>query len=132
MEKPIICWLTGVFMVASLCWVGYISAAPAPPAKPGPVTLTIYDPTGAFEVTQLFTKRLDTLAGKTICEVSNDDWEAYRTFPLIRELLQKQFPTAKLIPYTEFPVGSGYIDNDKVAQLVKTKRCDAVIVGNAG
>ena len=101
-----------------------------------PVTLELYDPTGAVEVTQLHAPRLADLHGKTICELSDGTWEDHRTFPLIRELLQKQFPTAKFIPYTEFPHGSGstgyLIDDDKVAEMVKKKGCQAVITGNAG
>jgi hypothetical protein len=97
-----------------------------------PVTLEVYDPTGAIEVTQLFSARLSDLHGKTICELSNASWEDRRTFPLIRELLQNQFPTARFIPFTEFPLGSNKIDNDKIGDIVKQKGCQAVIVGNAG
>ena len=97
-----------------------------------PVTLEVYDPTGAIEVTQLFAPRLADLNGKTICEVSNGSWEDSRTFPAIRELLQRQFPTAKFVPYTEFPVGSAVIDVDKIGDMVKQKGCQAAIVGNAG
>jgi hypothetical protein len=97
-----------------------------------PVTLKVYDPTGAIEVTQLFAPRLADLHGKTICELSNGSWEAYRTFPVIRELLQRQFPTAKIIPYTEFPEGTAKIDVPNIGNVVKQKGCQAVIVGNAG
>ena len=97
-----------------------------------PVTLKVYDPTGAIEVTQLFAPRLADLNGKTICELSNASWEAYRTFPVIRDLLQKQFPTAKIIPYTEFPEGTAKIDVPNIGNVVKQKGCNAVIVGNAG
>ena len=125
MERRI-CWLlTEVFLVAGLCWVSYVSAA-------APVTLKVYDPTGAIEVTQLFAPRLADLHGKTICELSNGSWEAHRTFPVIRELLQRQFPTAKFIPYTDFPVGTAKIDVPGIGNVVKKKGCDAVIVGNAG
>ncbi len=97
-----------------------------------PVTLKVFDPTGAIEVSQLFAPRLADLNGKTICEVSNGSWEDSRTFPAIRELLQKQFPTAKFVPFTEFPVGSAMIDVDKIGDMVKQKACQAAIVGNAG
>jgi hypothetical protein len=97
-----------------------------------PVTLEVFDPTGAIEVTQLFAPRLADIHGKTICEVSNGSWEDRRTFPLIRELLQKQFPTTKFIPFTDFPVGSSKIDVDKIGDMVKQKGCQAAIVGNAG
>ena len=97
-----------------------------------PVTLEVFDPTGSMEVTQLFTPRLADLNGKTVCELSDDMWEAHRTFPVIRELLQRQFPTAKIVPYTEFPMGTTNIDSDKIGGTVKAKGCQAVIVGNAG
>jgi hypothetical protein len=126
MEKRISWCLTGVFLVAVFCWIGCVSAAE------GPVTLKVYDPTGAIEVTQLHARRLDDLNGRTICELSNGSWEDNRTFPVIRELLQRQFSTAKIVPYTEFPVGNVQIDVDTTADLVKKKGCQAAIVGNAG
>ena len=59
-----------------------------------PVTLEVFDPTGASEVTEVHAPRLDTLDGKTICEISQEpdgqSWEARRTFPFIRELLKKR------------------------------------------
>jgi hypothetical protein len=106
-----------------------VPATAAPTAAPGPVTLNVYDPTGAFQVTSLFAPRLADLNGKTICEMSDKMWQDFRTFPLIRGILQKQFPTAKFIPYTEIPMG---IDSDEAANLVKANGCQAVIVGNAG
>jgi hypothetical protein len=103
----------------------------------GPVTLKVYDPTGAFEVTQTFAPRLADLNGKTICELSNNSWEHNRTFPAITQLLQNQFPTAKIIPYDQLPngmttVSTPGIDSDSTAAAVKAAGCQAVIVGNAG
>ncbi len=95
-----------------------------------PVTLTVYDPSGATKIASLHASRLDTLEGKTICEVSYGlTWEAHRTFPLIRSLLQKQFPTAKFV--TDLPQGAG-MDSDEIAKMVKDKGCQAAIVGNGG
>ena len=104
---------------------------PAAAGEAGPVTLELYDPTGAFEVTQLHAPRIDTLEGKTICMSSNNSWEAARILPLIGELLQSQFPTAKFIPYTEFTV-SGEMTDEAVSDAVKAAGCDAVILGSAG
>ena len=106
---------------------------PAAAAEAGPVTLELFDPTGAFEITQLFSARLDTLEGKTICMLTNHSWEADRMFPLIRELLQDQFPTATIIPYSEFPTLST-VEKEAVAIAAQIKEagCDAAIVGNAG
>lgn len=95
-------------------------------------TLEVYDPTGAIEVNQLYAPRLADLSGKTICELSNGSWEHDRTFPLIRNLLQKRFPDAKIIPYTEFPTGSFSIDVESICNILKEKGCQAVITGNAG
>ncbi len=96
-----------------------------------PVTLKLYDPRGAFEVTQLFSSRLADLHDKTICEISNGKWEDYRTFPAIRELLHQQFPTLKILPYTEFPAGNENIDDDTIVELIKAKGGQAAIIGNA-
>ncbi len=97
-----------------------------------PVTLEVYSPTGAIEITQLFSPRLSSLDGKVICELSNDSWETHRTFPAIREQLQKQFPTAKIIPYTEFPQGKLELENaEDIGNMIIGKGGQAVIVGNA-
>ncbi|MCL2670209.1 MAG: hypothetical protein FWE89_05940 [Syntrophaceae bacterium] len=97
-----------------------------------PVTLSVYDPTGAFEVTQTFAPRAADLNRKIICEVSNDGWEATRMFPLIRSLLKDQFPTISFINYDQFPTGIMQIDVNNIGDLVKAKGCQAVVVGNAG
>jgi len=97
-------------------------------AQGGVVTLEVHDPTGAVEVPVTFAKRLDTLAGKTIAQVGNS-WEGHRAHPLIKELLEKMYPTVKIIPYTEMP---DYTDPELLAKAVKEKKCDAVIFGNAG
>lgn len=97
-----------------------------------PVNLSVYDPTGAINVTQLYSKRLDSLNGKTICEIADDNWQDVRTFPVIRELIMKQFPTAKIIPYDKFTHGTRNIQYPGIADEVKKAKCDAVILGNAG
>ena len=108
---------------------------PAAAGEAGPVTIEVFDPTGAIEVTRVHAPRLDTLEGKTICEWSNDSWEYDRTFPYIRELLQDMYPTATIIPYTEFKtldnIGLDNIIAENI-EILKQKGCDAVITGNAG
>ena len=98
----------------------------------GTVNLEVFNPTGDIEVDKLYAPRLENLNGKTICEVSNGLWQADRTFQLIHRLMQERFPDSKMIPYTELPYGSVQIDNDKIVEEVKKRKCDAVIVGNAG
>ncbi|MFC2001947.1 hypothetical protein ACFLUZ_05565 [Chloroflexota bacterium] len=108
--------------------------APTTATKSAPepaVILEVYDPTGRVEVTQVHAPRLDTLEGKTICELSSEQWGTWRTFPEIRKHLQELFPTATFIPYTEFPKGTAGIDSNNIADIVAEKGCDAVIIGNA-
>ena len=93
--------------------------------------MEVYDPTGAMEIIEIHARRLDTLNGKTVCELSNDAWQAHRVFPEIRRLLRERFPTVKFIPYTEFPTGYERIDTAKTAALVARAKPDAVIIGNA-
>lgn len=81
--------------------------------------------------------RLPDLNGKTIGEVWNGVFKGDYTFPVIRKLLQRQYPRLKIIPYTEFPHTPGS-DNPgqqreharRIAALAKEKGCDAVISGN--
>jgi hypothetical protein len=94
------------------------------------VHLEVYDPTGVIEVVSQHAPRLADLNGKTIGELSDWIWEDFRTFPAIREELQKRFPAVKIIPYTEFPGLYGN-DPEAVAKAIVERGCDAVIVGNA-
>jgi hypothetical protein len=72
------------------------------------------------------------LNGKKICMV----WKPYGkfkgevTFPELQELLQKQFPNVKIVPFTGLPKGDD--DIKKVIAAVKESGCDAVIGGNGG
>ncbi len=96
------------------------------------VTLQVLDPCGAVGSSRLaYAPRLPDLAGKTIGMLSNKLGEADRTFACIRQLLQQRFPTATIIPPTEFPQGGDRIDSDTIVEIVKSRDCDAVIVGNA-
>ena len=45
--------------------------------------------------------RLDTLAGKTVCMVWNQSFNADITLPAIAEALKAKYPDIKIIPYTE-------------------------------
>jgi hypothetical protein len=94
------------------------------------VSLEVYNPTGTIERIQRHAPRLADLSGKTICELSHLGWEGSRTFPHIRELLQKRFPDARIVPHPEFP-GIFNVEADVLCKLIKEKECDAAIVGNA-
>lgn len=95
------------------------------------VTLNVFDPSGATEITQLHAARLDSLANKNIALLSDDMWQAHRMLPMIREYLQATFPDIEVIPETVFPMGSIAMDRDETAEMFVKRGVDAVIVGNA-
>jgi hypothetical protein len=83
--------------------------------------------------------RLDTLEGKTVCEVWNESFKSDVTFSVIRKLLKEKYPGIKVIPYTEMPKHHSMEDqgntnegSEALIAALKEKHCDAVISGNAG
>ncbi len=105
-----------------------------------PAEQSIYEivrPTGKVTVKATTpAPRVDTLNGKTICEVYNDMFRGDRTFPKIRELLKKQYQNVNIVPYSEFPsLEVAGIIEDKLKDLsakLKQKQCDVLIAGNGG
>ncbi|MFT4146735.1 MAG: hypothetical protein QM644_20015 [Mobilitalea sp.] len=103
-------------------------------------TLSVISPIGAEAVEQKnLAKRLDTLNGKVVAEVWNEDFKGDIMFPIYRELLKKRFPDVRIIPYTDIPRASlkgtpsyqRQVLNEIIAVL-KDKGADAVITGNGG
>jgi hypothetical protein len=95
------------------------------------VNLEFHDPSGAVEVKQPHAPRVATLAGKRVGFVSNEQWQAYRMLPLLKGLLETDFPGIEVLPIDAFPQGNALIGNEETAELVKQSGVDAVIVGNA-
>ena len=95
------------------------------------VKLEFHDPSGALEVAQPHAPRLASLEGKRIGFVSNEQWQAYRMLPLLKEMLEKDFPGITVLPIDTFPQGNALIGEAHTAALVKKSGVDAVIVGNA-
>jgi hypothetical protein len=95
------------------------------------VTLEFYDPSGTLEVTQQHAPRLASLAGRRIGFVSNEQWQAYRMLPMLKEMLETDFPGIEVLPIDTFPQGNAVIGNEETAALVKNSGVDAVIVANA-
>ena len=89
----------------------------------------VVNPRGGGRLWRENARRIDTLEGKTICEIWNGLYRGPETFSMLRELIRKRFPTAKIIPYTEFPIG--FPDTRTIGDVVKGKGCEAVIIGNA-
>jgi len=95
------------------------------------IKLEFHDPAGVLEVTQPHAPRLASLEGKRIGFVSNEQWQAYRMLPLLKEMLEKDFPGITVLLLDTFPQGNALIGEAHTAALVKKSGVDAVIVGNA-
>ena len=95
------------------------------------VSLEFHDPSGAIDVTQPHAPRIATLSGKRIGFVSNEQWQAYRMLPLLKSLLETDFPGIDVMPIDAFPQGNAVIGSEETAALVKASGVDAVVIGNA-
>ena len=95
------------------------------------VKLEFHDPSGVLEVTQPHAPRLASLEGKRIGFVSNEQWQAYRMLPLVKEALEADIPGVTVLPIDAFPQGNAVNGEEEVARRVKISGVDAVIVGNA-
>ncbi len=95
------------------------------------VQLEFHDPAGAIEITQPHAPRLDKIAGKKIGIVTNEQWQAYRTLPLIKSLFEQDFPGVEVLPVDAYPQGNALIGEEETARRVKASGVDAVIIGAA-
>ena len=90
-----------------------------------------HDPAGRLKVAQPHAASIETLEGKKIGFLSNDQWQAFRMMPLLRDLLEHDFPGAALLPIDAFPQGNAQIPKETTAAMVVAADVDAVIIGNA-
>ena len=111
----------------------------------GTARLEVMNPSSGVSISAKNAPRLDSIEGKTICEVwhssqesGSTGWRGGETFPVIRELLQKRFPGAKIVPYSDFPPALRdtpfpyWVTIDKVGEVLRGKGCDAIVLGNGG
>jgi ABC-type amino acid transport substrate-binding protein len=102
--------------------------------------ISVINPIGAEAVEQKnLAKRLDTLNGKVVAEVWNEDFKGDIMFPIYRELLKERFPDVKIIPYTDIPYaslkGTPSYQREVLGDIInalREKGADAVITGNGG
>ena len=95
------------------------------------ISIEFHDPCGQLEVRQPHAPRLPSLEGKRIGFVSNEQWQAYRMLPLLKNLLERDFAGTEVLPIDAFPQGNALIGTEETALLVKRSGVDAVIIGNA-
>jgi len=95
------------------------------------VTLEFHDPSGALEVSVPHAPRLESLEGKRIGIITNDQWQAYRMMPALKTMLEQDFSNIEVLPVDAYPQGNLLIGTEETAAAVKKSGVDAVIVGNA-
>lgn len=95
------------------------------------VRLEFYDPSGATQTAQPHAPRLASLEGKRVGIVSNDQWQAGRMLPMLKAMLEEDFPDIAVLPADTFPRGNSLIGTEETAQLVKQSGVDAIIILNA-
>jgi hypothetical protein len=101
---------------------------------------SVISPTGADAVEQRnLAKRHDTLNGKVVAEVWNEDFKGDIMFPIYRELLKKRYPDVQIVPYTDIPraslKGTPSYQKQVLADIIavlRRKGAKAVIAGNGG
>jgi hypothetical protein len=95
------------------------------------VELEFYDPSGKLEITQQHARRLATLSGKRIGILSNEQWQAHRTLPMLKAIMESDFPDTEVLPVDAFPQGEHAVGADSTIAQVKKSGVDGVIIGNA-
>ena len=93
--------------------------------------LELHDPTGSIEIKQPHAKRLDALRGKRIGFLTNEQWQAYFALPVIKEMIETDFPGTEVLALDAFPKGNEHIGLPATAKLVKESGVDGIIIGNA-
>ena len=95
------------------------------------VKIEYHDPSGTLDASKPYAPRLTSLAGKRIGLLSNAKWQAFRMLPLLKTMLEADFPGIEVMSEDHFPQGNAVIGNEDVAHLVKQSGVEAVIIGNA-
>ncbi len=95
------------------------------------VKLEFHDPSGTLDASTPHAKRLSSLAGKKIGMLSNGQWQAYRMLPMVKTMLEADFPGIEVLSEDSYPQGNTVIGTEEVCRQVRDSGVDAVIVGNA-
>ena len=93
--------------------------------------IEVLSPAGGTEIEYLHAPRIPDLTGKTVAMISDDMWQAHRMLPLLKDKLEASFSDIKILPETDFPLGSNAIDTEDMVDRLVAAGAEAVIVGNA-
>lgn len=95
------------------------------------VDLEFYDPSGRLEITHQHAARLAGLNGKRIGMLSGEQWQAHRTLPMLKTMIEEDFPGAEVLPIETFPSGEHAVGAESTIRKVRDSGVDGVIIGNA-
>ena len=95
------------------------------------VAIEFHDPSSRVEITSGFAPRLETLNGKRVAMLSGAQWQAHRTLPLLKSLLETDFSGIEVLSHENFPEGEFAVGHEDTVRQVLGTRPDAVIIGNA-
>ena len=81
--------------------------------------------------------RLDTLEGKTVCEIWNGMFKGDVVFGIVDKMLKERYPGVKIITYSNFPeTNFNAMAQERQGQTLEAvreelvkNRCDALITG---
>ncbi len=76
-----------------------------------------------------FAKRLDTLNGKTVCELWDYAFRGEEIFSMLEKALRERYPDVKFVSWREFPAEGDhrFPDWETHPKVLAEKGCDAVI-----
>ncbi len=100
----------------------------------------VVSPIGESTVKMIsMTPRLNTLAGKTVCMVSNRAFKADIALPAIGEQLKQVYPDIRIVSHTQMPIAplpstpdNPQQDVENLRLAAKQQSCSAVVSGDGG
>lgn len=101
---------------------------------------SVVSPVGESTVKLIsMTPRLNTLAGRTVCMVSNRSFKADIVLPAIGEQLKRIYPDIRIVSHTQLPIAplpstpaNPQQDAENLRLALKQRGCSVVVTGDGG
>lgn len=132
----------GVISLALVVFSLSAAAQPSGALRGGPAepVYSVVSPIGESTVKMIsMTSRLNTLAGTTVCMVSNRSFKADTALPAIAEQLKQIYPDIRIVSHAQMPVAPLPSTPDNPQQgaenlrlALKQQGCSALVTGNGG
>ena len=121
------------WLLAGLALVSFLTVLYASAALARDEVYEVVWPRGKAAVKIIpLAKRVDTLAGKTVCELWDGLFRGDEIFPMLETWLAEKYPGIKFVSYKEFGATHGADERANLAafgEKFKKFGCDAVISG---